>query len=784
MPDDPTRDAPDTHQRLKLDAADRPVERAPEPAAERQAYDGYPAQAPALPEPGLHDYLRVLYRFRWIALIAFLVTVFSTAVATFTMTPVYEATVKLLIEAESPKVVTFQDVIQEAQQRQDYYQTQYDLLKSRSLARRTLDSLNLWNHPQFAGHLSAVAAGSSRPERSFGLRRLLGGAVSAVAGLFSSREKPAELPAAGETAAQAKAIDVFLEDLTVSPVRNSRIVDVKFRSPDPVLAARVANAHARNYIEQNLEYRFLASKEATDWLAQRLTEQRRQLEASEAALQRYREQNDAVSLEDRQNIVVQKLADLNAAVTRAKTERLEKEALYNQLRALQTDRSALDTFPAILSNPFIQELKGQLAELQREEAQLGEKLGDRHPDMIRVRTAIQTAEAKLEGEIAKVVQSVRNEYLAALAQERSLAEALEAQKREALQLNRKAIDYGVLQRDVESNRQIYESLLQRAKETGVAGELKASSIRVVDSAEVPRSPTRPRKGLNLLLGAVVGAMLAVGLAFFFEYLDNRVKTPDEIKAYLGLPFLGLVPRVSPKEVRGEPPLLTNGVPPPFAEAFRVVRTNVLFSSAEEGSKSLLVTSTGPGEGKTVTASNLAVGLAQAGQRVLLVDADLRRPKVHDLFGHKAEPGLSNLLVGNAKASEAVRKSSVSGLWVLPAGRIPPNATELLGSPRFKDFLATLRDHFDWVIVDSPPVLVAADAAVVAHAASGVLYVVGAEMPARQAARSALEQLAAARARVVGAVLNRVDLEHNAYYYSHYYRKEYAHYYDRPSERRS
>ncbi|HXH06605.1 MAG TPA: polysaccharide biosynthesis tyrosine autokinase [Vicinamibacterales bacterium] len=719
-------------------------------------------------EPSLRDYLEVLYYRRWAALTAFAATMVVTAVWTFTQTPQYEATVKVLIEAETPKVVTFEDVIQEAQQRNDYYQTQYDLLKSRSLARRTLDGLRLWTHPQFAGE----GAGEG-----FGLRRLVTGAWSAVAGLFGSGH--AEEGGAGapeETAAQARAVDAFLKALTVTPVRNSRIVDVKFRSPDPVLAAKVADAHARNYIEQNLEYRFLASKEATDWLAARLAEQRRKLEESEAALQRYREVNDAVSVEDRQNIVVQKLADLNAAVTRAKTERIEKEALYAQLRAIQSDRAALDTFPAILTNTFIQQQKAELAELQREEAQLAEKLGDRHPNMIKVRSAIQAAQTRLQAEIAKVVQAVRNEYQAALARERSLTEALEAQKREALALNRKAIEYGVLQRDVESNRQIYESLLQRAKETGVAGELKASNIRIVDAAEVPRRPVLPRKGLNLLIGGFLGLMLGVGVAFFFEHLDNRIKSPEEIKTALGLPFFGFVPLVSPEEYRGAAPLLLDSVPPRFSEALRAVRTNVLFATAEEGCKVLAVASSQPGEGKTVTAANLAVGLAQAGHRVLLVDADLRKPRAHELFGLTLEPGLSNVLVGNAKANDAVRKGPVAGLWVLPAGRVPPNAAELLGSPRFAEFLGTLREHFEWIVLDTAPVLAVADAAVVAHGATGVLFVVGCDMTSRPAAEAALERLDAARARVVGAVLNRVDLDGQPYYYSQYYRREYAHYY--------
>jgi len=264
--------------------------------------------------------------------------------------------------------------------------------------------------------------------------------------------------------------------------------------------------------------------------------------------------------------------------------------------------------------------------------------------------------------------------------------------------------------------------------------------------------------------------------FFFEYLDSRIKTPDEIKMHLGLPHLGLLPALGRKAEEAYP-LLNNGVPPNFSEAFRGIRTNVLFSSAQEGSRSIVVTSTAPGEGKSMVASNLAISLAQAGQRVLLIDADMRKPKSQDIFGIAQEPGLSNVLVGNAKASESVRKSMVSGLWVLPAGRIPPNPAELLGSARFRDFVTSLKDHFDWVIVDSPPVMAVTDASLIAHLASGVVFVVGSEMTSRHAAKRALDQLEHANAKFVGAVLNRVDLKHNAYYYSQYYRREYTAYYE-------
>jgi capsular exopolysaccharide synthesis family protein len=700
------------------------------------------------------DYVRILYKRRWTAATAFLIVLAVVTTYTFTVTPVYEARTRLLIEAEGPNVINFAEVVDEQRSKADYYQTQYNILQSRQLARKTIDELQLWDSTYLGG----------KPR-------------SGIAGLLGMKAAESKNSAnAGETSEQSRTIDKFLDNLTVSPIRNSRLVDLKYQLSDPDLAMRIVNAIAKNYIQQSLEYKFMASKEASDWLGDRLAEQRRQVEAAEASLQKYREQHDAISLQDHENIVVQKLADLNAAVTQAKTDRFQKQALYNQLQSLGGKNGSLDTFPAILSNSYIQQQKADLAQLQSQQSQLSEKLGDKHPDIIKIRTAIQLAQAKLDGEIAKVVQSVRNEYLAAVAKENSLIRALDQQKGEALAMNRKAIDYGVLERDVQSSKQIYESLLQRAKETGVSSELKTSNIRVVDAAERPRVPASPRKLLNFTLAFIGGSILAIGLAFFFEYVDSRIKTPEEIRTYLGLTPLGMVPAVEEGSWQGNGPLISNGVPPGFAEAVRAIRTNVLFSSAEEGARTLVVTSTAPGEGKTMIAANLAVGLAQAGQRVLLIDADMRCPRLHDLFKQKQEPGLSNLMVGHAAPSACIRKSNALGLWLLTSGRVPPNPAELLGSQRFKEFIRSLGDHFDSVVIDSPPTLAVTDAAVAAAAATGVVFVIGAEMTTRQAAKVAIQQLENARARIVGAVLNRVELERNAYYYSGYYKREYVQYY--------
>lgn len=712
--------------------------------------------------------LRAIYRRRWTAITAFVLVVGAAAVHTFTQTPLYSATTELIIDAERPNVVSFQGVTDSQDKATTaYYQTQYQILQSRTLARKTIDALKIWNDP-------ALFA----PRRTFSVRAVLVQTGNRVYHLIVPKRPVVDPPRPNEAPEQSPAVDALLSGLRIEPIRDSHLVDLSFTSTDPTLAMNVVNTLAQQYIAQVQAVRQDASRQAEGFLAGQLEEQRKQVEASEEKLLQYREQHNALSLEDRQNIVVQKLADLNTAVTQAKTARLQKEALYHQLLSLEQQHQPLDTFPSILSDAYVQQEKAALAQLQQERAQMAQKLGPRHPDMIRINTAIQMEQNKLQGEMQKVVQSVKNDYLTALAQEESLTKALDQQKEDALDLNRKGIDYSVLQRDADTNRQIFESLLQRAKETGISGQVTASNVRVIDPAERPRVPSYPQKMRTLASASTAGLAMALGLVFLFEYMDNRIKTPDELKADLNLPYLGMVPALFKEHV--QQPLINNGVPAGFVEAFRGIRTSVLFSSAEEGGKTLAVTSTGAGEGKTTVAANLAIALAQAGQRVLLVDADMRKPRVGEMFNLKPGPGLSNVLVGSAQSSESIRKSGVPGLWLLPCGQYPPNPSELLGTRRFKDFVATLTNYFDWTIIDTPPVMAVSDAALVAHIVTGVVFVVEAEETNRHLAQRALEQLDRANARFVGAILNRVDLQHKAYYYSQYYRREYADYYVKSS----
>jgi capsular exopolysaccharide synthesis family protein len=711
----------------------------------------YGAQSFVPQERHLLDYLRVLSKRRWTAIPTFAAVVAAVMIPSMTMVPIYEATTKVLIDGETQNIVMFKEVVEQEKATADYFQTQYQILGSRAVARATIDKLGLWDHPQLAGGPPDTAAAKPAP------------APSSAA--------PAN-EAAGESAAQSRTVDRFLANLTISPIRNSRIVDVKYRSTDAAFAAAAANALASTYMERNLQFKFDASKDAADWLTNQLDAQRKNVEQTELALQRYREQNNAASTDDPE--VTQRLSGLNAAAMEAKTTRLEKEAALKQLRAIQHDRKALAAAPAIVANSGVQRLNQELADLQRQEAQLSRQYGERHPEMIKVRSAMVQVRQKLDAELLNAVQAVEGEYVAAQAREESLTRELEAQKAEVLAINRKSIGYAALERDAASNRQIFEALLQRAKETGISSELKTNNIRIADPADVPRVPISPNKQRDLLFGIMVGLVIGVAAAFVFEYLDNKIKSPPEIRSYLNLPCLGLVPKIGAKD--STPPLLNNGVPDSFAEAFRAVRSNVLFSVSNE-CRRLVVTSTAPREGKSVVASNLAAGLAMAGHRVVLIDADMRRPRVHAIFGVDVSPGLSQLIVGSARA-EVIRRSKIPNLWIVPAGEVPPNPAELLSSQQFEQFLTTLSSRFDWVILDAPPVLAVTDASIVAHSASGVVFVASADTTDRNAAVQAVSQLRSAKANFLGVVLNRVNLSRNAFFYAPYYRREYTEYYSR------
>jgi capsular exopolysaccharide synthesis family protein len=711
----------------------------------------------------LSDYLRVIYKRRWTAVLGVLLVFMTGAFKSLRTTPIYEAAAQIQIEEGSRGSSTISGVVESQQSsyyQDDFYQTQYRILQSRALALRVVEQLGLLRPVDVA-----AAPDPSWSDKAFAW-------IAESIGVA----KPIAPPPADETTAQAESIGAFLGGLHIEPVRNTRLVEIRYRSPDPAMAARAANAVAEQYKKQNTQSRFLASQETNTWLDGQLEEQRKLVEESDLKLQQYKEANGVVAVDDRQNVLVQQLGDLTAEVTRARTERVQREALYNQLLALQSNGADPQSYPALAGNDVVQKLKIELNGLQRQRAELRLQFLEQAPEVKRQDERIRETQAQLAAEITRAVDALKTDYLAAKAKEDSLQQTLDARRQESIGAGRKGMIYAALEREAAGNRQLYENLLQMAKETGVTTQYKGSSISIIDSAVVPRTPVLPRTRRDLTMALLGGCLLALGLVFGFEYMDSRLKTPDEIKTHLGLPFLGIVPAVNGKQT--DALLIDGAVPQAFAEAIKAVRTSVIFSSADEGSRTIVVTSTAPAEGKTSVASNLACALAQTEQKTLLIDGDMRRPRLHDIFGRPQEPGLSNVLVGTARLRDAIRTTNVGYLQVMPAGHLPPNPAELLGSNRYIELIAQLQQDYDWIVIDAPPVMAVTDAAVISHTATGVMFVVGAEMTPRRNAIEAVDQLTAARAKFVGVVLNRVNIEKHSYYYSPYYRKDYSRAYER------
>lgn len=714
----------------------------------------------ALPEIHVLDRLATAFKHLRLIGAVFTVVVAMAMLESYSATPMYRTQARIVIQDERSTAVASLNASEPAywQDPEPYFNTQYRILQSRGLARRVVRKIP----PAPAPAPSTISRALSFPRQAISRWRRKAPAAGA-----------SEAPDPDESAAELAAIGAFLAGVEIVPVKGTRLVEIVYSSPDPQYAALAANTLAREYVQQNLDLKLSNTTNTISWLGEELAKQREKVEAAERAMAEYREGQNAMSLDDGQNIVIARLNSLNDAVTKSKTARLQKEAAYRQIGNLKGDSVDADTYPAVAQNPTIQEIKQQLANLNGEKAKLSQRYGANHPTMDAIAKQIDSTTARLRAETAKVLESIANDYRSAVAEERNLAGSLEEQKRQAVDLNRKSITYSILQREAESERQVYNALLQQEKELRVVSNSRANNVQLMDDAEVPGGPFTPNHSRDWLMALVLGLALGVACAYGIEYLDDSVKLPDDVTRRLKLPLLGLVPAVA----GDKPPVLTGTVPHDFGEAFRSLRTSLVFTSGSPGKRTIAVTSTQPLEGKTTTACNLAVALALGGARVMLIDADMRRPGLHRTMGLPNEIGLSHILTGQARIREAVQRTSESNLFVISAGRVPPNPSELLSSERMRQLIANLEaGPFDWVLVDTPPVLAVTDAVILAPYMSGLVFVIGAEMTRRAHAERAIETIQSGKPNIVGAVLNRVDLNRNKYYYSRYYGYHYKNYY--------
>jgi len=721
------------------------------------------------------DYLRVIYKRRWTAALALVAVFVYSAMGILKQTPIYEASVRLLIEKEARRATSLNSVLGEQSSSfydDDFYPTQRKVLESRGLAWRAIQSLGLNARPT-AAPVESPAQPAAQPRQPF-LQMVTDWVSNAV-----GAPKKIAPPPVDENSAQSAMISGFLGGLSVEPLKNTRIFDIRYRSADPEFAKKAANAVADAYIKQTSESRTESTSEATQFVAKALEDQAKKVQSSEEALQRWIEANGTVPAEDRSSPVSNRLTDVNAQLIKAQGDRIEKEQQWLKVQELQKQgRERLETFSGILNNPEVQRYRVEIGKkTQERESLVGKVFQPGAVEIQQIDQSIKDLTTKMYAEEDKVVAAISNELAVARAMEQSYQRSRDQENQNAIGLNKKTITYSALDRVAKADREMYNNLLARMKEGSVSSQYKGSSIEIMDRAETPRSPVLPQTQQELLMAFLKGCVLALGLVFGFEYLDSRIKTPDELKSHLGLSFLGIVPSVHGKESE-DPLLLHADVPPGFSEALRAIRTSLIFSSADEGARAIVITSTAPGEGKTLVSTNLAVALAHAGLRTLIIDGDMRRPRTHTVFDRPQEPGLSNVLVGTARLRDSVRNTEVPNLFLLAAGHIPPNPAELLGSTRYLELLDEMRQEYDWVLIDAPPVMAVTDASILANSATGVVFVVGAEMTSRRNAVAAIEQLTAARAKFIGAVLNRVDLKRHSYYYSPYYRKDYAQVYER------
>jgi succinoglycan biosynthesis transport protein ExoP len=631
--------------------------------------------SPSLPVPGggqpVHvlDRLASLLKHRRIAGAAFVVVVGVMMLQAYSQVPMYRTSARVVIQDERSIAVGNLNANDPMywQETDPYYNTQYSILRSRGLAKRVVRKLQLQNHPLFNG---------TAPRRQ-GIATMVGDArhkvTGAVRSLFQRQPAgpPVEPPSPDEDAAEAGRIGQFLGGVRIVPEPKTKLVEIIYESSDPQFAALAANTLAEEYTSQNLDQRLASVQKNLSWMSDEVTKQEKKVRDAEAAMTQYRQDQNALSLGERQNITIARLNALNETVTRQRTERIQKEATYQQLKSVDPASDAADGFPVVAANPGVVETKNRLTDLLAEKTRLSSKYLPSHPEMQKVDAQIKNARETLTAQRARVIETVKNDYQTAVTQERSFSASLEQQKNEAMDLERKGGGYVVLQRQADSDRLLWQSLLQQQKELQVVSNSRSNNVQVMDRADVPGAPFSPNTRRDWFTAMMAGMLVALGLAFGIEYLDDTVKTPEDVSKRLGLPLLGLVPAIKGARV----PLLSETVPHDFGEAFRSLRTSLVFTAGAGKARVIAVTSTQPLEGKTTTACNLATALALGGSRVLLIDADMRRPGLHRIMGVENNIGLSELLVAQARVREAVQATTEPNLFVIAAGRTPPNPSE-------------------------------------------------------------------------------------------------------------
>jgi capsular exopolysaccharide synthesis family protein len=736
-------------------------------------------------EIDLMEYWRIIVKRKWVAITFAGAVVLFVALFTFLATPRYESNVTLLIEEGTSKMLSIEEAFgYQPRVFQDlrFFNTQINLLQSKSLAERVVKELNLLSRPEF-----------SPKKRSF-LSTIID--ILTFKWLFSKKKPKGDESQSLYASNPYSEIAASLQKgIKVKPIRDTKLVEVSYVSPFPTISAEVVNTVAEEFMDFSIEKRYERTQQASDFLSTQIEALREELGEKERELQKYIKDEDLFSLSslsDSESATLNTLDDYYEAYTQARIDRIKAEAAFRELKDVD-----VSSIPQSLSNPTIQQLKTEYSRIKNEYDVKSKDLKPSHPEMVRLKARLDS----INDELRKVVDAAESEYRAAQKKESYLKSLLDRQKEDVARMSSSAILYNSLKIEVENKRRQLNSLVERRDDTLVSerlGGLESTNISIIDRAEIPKNPISPKKDRNFLLGILFGLIGGVGLCFLLEYVDNTVKGPEDVEKLAGLPSLGIIPYFAPGELgkkkgygaklgytysygdetEDEEDIkqikqieLVNHLYPnlSISEDYRTVRSSILFSNADSPPKTIAFTSALPMEGKTANVVNMAVSFAQLEQKVLVVDSDLRKPRLNRIFQSRNIAGLSGYLTGKAELKDAIRKTSLNNIWLLASGPIPPNPAELLNSNKMKEMMKEVKKGFDVILLDTPPILAVIDGTIVSSLADSTVLVISAGKLTRKPFMSAVEELRRARANLIGVIFNGLRMGKGENFYMDYYR---------------